>query len=573
MNLLHLLLIVLFVFVMGYRFYLKFLALGVFRIDNQAPTPASHRGDEDDFVSTNRWLLLSHNIAGTVGFLSILGVAIAVVWGWVPAFLWIVVGTLVAGGAYALASLWASLRKHGDSLAGVIYDVTGVWGAFPMYLLAVVVMVLLAALLSVLLGQLLQAHPQATWSFLGLVWVSVLVRRALLAHSVVPAVIWVLAALTFYAATIVLGQAFPLSLSGVWKLEIGGSSVLTFPHELTWATVALILAYQSITAPASHITRPRGTAIGLLLFLLVLLVLSGFIVTAPPLVAPDIQVDAELPSLLPLLFLIVTGGAISGVGALILTGPIVRQIARQQDAPVVSYGSVMMEGVLAVVVLGALCAGFTTQDQWLSLYGVWPEHAALRVWLDLAIIKMGLFVAATGIPYALAVAVVAAVFAALALAMLENVLRALSYSVQELVDDFDLKYLNGPHVRERIAIILVALVTLWLSQVTLGLKHWIMFGVINQLFAGAFLLVIGLILMRLSRNTLFVLIPAFFVLTCALWGFGWLMHGLWNTEEWPLIMLSCGVTALASLTLISCLAAYLRIREQREQSMPTPPGF
>ena len=120
---------------------------------------------------------------------------------------------------------------------------------------------------------------------------------------------------------------------------------------------------------------------------------------------------------------------------------------------------------------------------------------------------------------------------------------------------------------------MVALATLWLSQVDLGLKHWLMFGVINQFFAGGFLLALALILLRLSRPTLFVLIPACFSLICAVWGLAWILFNWWSTEEWPLIFLSCAVATLVFLTLISTLAAYMRLRQQREQSIPTPPGF
>ena len=332
MNTLLLLAIVLCVFVMGYRYYAKFLALAVFRINKDAPTPAKRRSDQHDLVATERWVLFSNIIAG-FGILSVLGVAVGVIWGWIPAFLWVVAGSLVAGGTLALASLWSSLRRSGDTLAGVVYDQIGIWGALPMFLLGALVLLCLCALMSVLLGQLLQAHPEASWSFLCLAIAPILLRRGTGIQTNPTLLIWLNLGMLLFMAGILLGQWFPLSATGIWRFHIGSFEILNLSNELIWATVALILAYKSTRAPVSRLAQPRGALVGVLLILLVLLVAVGLILNPSPLVAPDFQFDSELPGVFPLLFLVITGGAISGVYALIMTGPIVRQIKRQKDVP------------------------------------------------------------------------------------------------------------------------------------------------------------------------------------------------------------------------------------------------
>ena len=567
MNTLLVLGIALCVFVMGYRYYAKFLVLGVFRINKDAPTPALRRADEHDLIATDRWALFSNIVAG-FGILSVLGVAVGVVWGWIPAFLWVVAGTLVAGGALALASLWASLRRSGDSLAGVVYDLTGIWGAFPMYLLGVIVLLCLCALMSVLLGQLLQAHPEASWSFLCLVIVPLLFRRGFESHTNPMLLIWLNAGIALFMAGILLGQALPLSASGIWRFHIGNFEILNLSNELIWATLGLVLAYKSIKAPVTRVAQPRGALLGVLLTLLVLLVVIGLILTPSPLVAPDFQFGDDLPSVFPLLFLVITGGAVSGVYALIMTGPVVRQIKQQKDVPMLGYGSMLTVGVLGVVVLLVLCAGFTTQEEWLSVYGVWPDQASLYVWLDIAIVKMARFVAVIGIPYSWAVAAVAAVFAGLTLVMLEYALRALAYAVEEFVEDFELKPLFSPHYRERLAVGFVAIAALWLFQADLELKHWLVFGVANQLFAGIFLLVLALILLRIARNTLFSLVPAVFSLVFALWGLIWLLIDWWQKQEWLLFLLACFIGVLALLSLAACVSAFLKVRQQQGSTIP-----
>lgn len=567
MNTLLLLVTVLCVFVMGYRYYTKFLALGVLRVNKDASTPAIRRGDGHDLVATDRWVLIT-NIIAALAIVSILGVAVGVVWGWIPAFLWIVVGTLVAGATFALASLWASLRRSGDSLAGVVYDVTGIWGALPMYFLGVIVLVFVCALTSVLLGQLLQAHPEATWSFLSLLIIPVLLRRALVAQSPLALLIWLNAGIVLFTFGIFLGQWLPLSATGIWRFHIGSFEILHLSNELIWGTMALILGYKSIKAPVARVAQPRGAIMGVLLIMVLLLVVAGLVLSPAPLVAPDFQLGSDLPDMFPLLFLVITGGAISGVCALIMTGPMVRQIKHQQDVPMLGYGSMLGVGILAVISLLALCAGFTTQNDWLSIYGTWPDQAALYVWLDLAIIKMARFVAAVGIPLPWAVAAVAAVFAGLALTMLEYALRTLAYAVEEFVEDFELKPLFSPHFRERLAVGIAAIAALWLFQADLGLKHWLMFGLANQLFAGIFLMVLTLILLRMSRSTMFLFLPATFTLVCAVWGLIWVMIDWWQKQEWPLLLTGCVIGLLALLSLVACASAFARVRHQHESTIP-----
>ncbi len=562
MNALNLIVIVLLVFIMGYRFYAKFLLLGVFRTEKDEPTPARQHGDTLDFSPCNRWLLLGHNAAANVGILSITGVGIAVVWGWIPAFLWVVVGTLVAGGTYALAALWASLRQGGNSVAGIVFDVAGAWAALPLFFLGAFLLVFLASLMCVLLGQLLQAHPEAVWVFFSMVLTPWLIRRSLSSRSVVGKITWAFATIGLLAAGIILGQEYPLRFSGTSTLDINGLGVFRITQETPWVAIALALSYHSIRAPVSAIAHPRGLIVSVLLVILMLLTGAGLLLAAPPLVAPEFNIDAGLPKVFPLLFLVVSGGAISGVYALIVTATTVRQIEQSRHVPVISYGSVMLDGLLAVLVLVVLCAGFSTTAEWSSMYGQWPDNVEIFVWVDLAITKLGRFVAATGIPMPVAIGVVASIIAGLALTMLENSLRALSFGVEEFVEDFDLSYLKGNRFRERIAVGIVIFATICLLQVDLGLDHWLFFGLANQLFAGCFMLVLSLILLRSSSGTLFALLPALFVLSCALWGLVWLLLDWWQKEEWILFVMTCVVGVSTMVSVFACASAFMKVRQQ-----------
>lgn len=567
-----LLIITVAVFIMGYRFYAKFLALGVFRTNVDAKTPALRRQGVHDFIASSRWIMLADNVVA-MGILALLGVSIGVAWGWIPAFLWIVVGTLVAGGTYAFATLRASLRRSGDSLAGIVFDLIGVWGALPMYLLGVFLVVFLCGLMSVLIGQLLQAHPESAWSFFSLLIVPLLLRRGLAVRSMPTLWAWINVGVVLFFIGIMVGQWLPLTASGYLSVSAGSAELLAFPNGLVWTAFVLIFCYRSIKAPVNQLFQPRSGIVGVLLIILSLLVAAGLILSSAPLVAPDFQLTGELPSMFPLLFLVVSGGAICGLHAMLITGPTVRRISHQRDVPLVGYGSMVVVGVFAVLVLLVLSAGFGSEDEWRSVYGVWPEHAALFVWLDLTVVKMARFVAANGIPLSWAVAAVAAVVAGMALIMLEYALRTLAYTMEECVEDFELERLRGPNYRERLAVGITAVVTLWLFQIDLGLKHWLLFGLSNQLFAGVFLLILSLLMTRLSRNTTFLFAPALFMLTISLWGLIWLLIDWWQKQEWLLLLTSLLVGGLAVLSLVVCVNALMKTRQQPENTVSIPPSL
>lgn len=567
-----LLIITLGVLVMGYRFYAKFLALGVFRTNVDAKTPALRRGGSHDFVASDRFALFADNTAA-MGALALLGVTVAALWGWIPAFLWVVAGTLAIGGAYAFGSLRASLRRSGDSLAGITFDLVGIWGALPLYALGVFLLCFLCALMSVLLGQLLHAHPESAWSLLFLLLIPLLLRRAPAALTTAATWVWVSVGVALFLIGVTLGQWSPLSVSGNLRVSAGSAELFSFPQGLFWTAIILMFSYSSVKAPVTRFFQPKSSVVGILILLLAALVALGLILSAAPLVAPDFQLDGELPSLFPLLFLVISGGAVCGIHAMMITGPTVRRIRHQRDAPGIAYGSMVVVAGLAVLLLLALCAGFGTEEEWRSVYGFWPDQAALYIWLDLAVVKMARFVASCGMPLSWAVGMTAAVVASMILILLEYALRTLAYAMEEGVEDFELGFLKGPHYRERLAVGITAATALWMLQVEPSLKHWLLFGLTNQLFAGVFLMVLTVLMTKLSRNTTFLLIPALFMLTVALWGLVWLLLDWWQKQEWFLFVTSLILGGLALLSLIVCLNVLMKSRQQHDDAVSMRPSL
>ncbi|HKJ89273.1 MAG TPA: carbon starvation CstA family protein, partial [Gammaproteobacteria bacterium] len=106
-------------YIVFYRYYSRFLARRVWRLDPEAVTPAHAQRDEVDFVPTNKYVLFGHHYASVAGLAPMLGPAIAVIWGWVPALLWVVLGSLLVGAVHDFSALSLSIRNHGHSVGRI----------------------------------------------------------------------------------------------------------------------------------------------------------------------------------------------------------------------------------------------------------------------------------------------------------------------------------------------------------------------------------------------------------------------------------------------------------------------
>src|SRR5690554_8146531 len=125
MNAIFVLLLGLGAMALGYVFYSKFIAERIFRLDPNFRTPAHEFEDGIDFVPTNKYVLWGHHFTSVAGAAPIIGPAIAVIWGWVPAFLWVIFGTIFFAGVHDAGAIWASNRNKARSIGALTGDVVG----------------------------------------------------------------------------------------------------------------------------------------------------------------------------------------------------------------------------------------------------------------------------------------------------------------------------------------------------------------------------------------------------------------------------------------------------------------
>jgi carbon starvation protein len=505
------------VLALAYRWYGRWLTARVFPLDDSEPTPAHTLRDGRDFVPAPPLVVFGHHFASIAGLGPLLGPAIAVIWGWVPALLWIVLGCIFVGAVHDLGCMYSSLRNRARSVADLAYDVAGararvlflLFGIFALALAMGVFVINIANLFAPGAGGAEGGHvPEAVLPSVALVAIALAVGvlfyryRVSLAKLTLPAL---LASLLF----VWLGVQYPITSLFGWEL--------TAP---LWTYLLLGYALAATLLPVWMLLQPRDYLNSFQLFLGMGLLLMGAVVGGFTLSAPAFNpAPAGAPPMFPLLFITIACGAVSGFHSLVASGTTVRQLDRQSHALPIGYGGMLTEGLLATLALLAVAAGLGAE--WQSRYPDWltAGKGALANFVHGA----GTLVSAVGAPLALAKVFVATVAVGFALTTLDTGARLIRYNLQELGRAWCITPLVNPTLSTLLAVGLIGFFALLKAPdpVTGELKSvgallWQLFGASNQLLAALSLLVVSLYLRSLGRPTLYTLLPMCLMLVATL---------------------------------------------------------
>jgi carbon starvation protein len=499
---------------LAYRWYGRWLTVRVFPLDDSEPTPAHTMRDGRDFVPAPLLVAFGHHFASIAGLGPLLGPAIAVIWGWVPALLWIVLGCIFVGAVHDLGCMYSSMRNRARSVADLAYDVAGararalflLFGVFALALAMGVFVINIANLFASGAGD--AQVPEAVLPSVALIALALVVGvlfycyRVSLAKLTLPALV---ASLLF----VWLGVQYPITSLFGWELTVPRWTYLL----LGYALVATLL-------PVWVLLQPRDYLNSFLLFLGMGLLLAGAVVGGFTLSAPAFNpAPAGAPPLFPLLFITIACGAVSGFHSLVASGTTVRQLDRQSHALPIGYGGMLTEGLLATLALLAVAAGLGAE--WQSRYPDWitAGKGALANFVNGA----GVLVSVVGVPLALAKVFVATVAVGFALTTLDTGARLIRYNLQELGRAWRFAPLVNPTLSTLLAVGLMGFFALLKAPdpVTGELKSvgallWQLFGASNQLLAALSLLVVSLYLRSLGRPTLYTLLPMGLMLVATL---------------------------------------------------------
>lgn len=512
-------------YVLGYRVYSKFLSERIFSLDPSVRTPAHRLEDGIDYVPTQRFVLFGHHWASITGLSPMLGPAVAVIWGWVPAMLWVVLGALLVGCVHDFSSLVVSMRAEGKSIGKVAEGVIGRRAKSLFHLviffgvaLAMGVFVYVIAVLFSISEAWDPNEPLAdTASFPT----AVLPSGALIVMAMVMGYLLYRKKFPLLPTTAV---GFVLLLLAVWgglELPLLGLERSSWPGLSGWILILLAYSFIASVLPVWSLLQARDFLNSLLLYLGLLLAYAGIFVSRPEFVAPAFRPEPEgAPSFYPFVFIIIACGAASGFHSLVSSGTTAKQIGNERDARFIGYGGMVGEsllGLLAVLactagVLGA--GGVSAADVWRTTYADWGSMQGLGNQLGVFITGAAGFIESLGVAsQKVATAFVAVVVVSFALTTLDSATRLLRFNISEIGETIGLRVLDNRFVASILAVGVIAFFAFYeVGGQPAGLALWTLFGTINQLLAGLALLTVTLYLRQRGRPVIFTGVPMLFML-------------------------------------------------------------
>ena len=538
---------------LAYRYYGSWIAKRLFCLDDGNETPAVTRNDGYDFVPTDKSVLVGHHFASIAGLGPIVGPAIAVIWGWLPAFLWIVLGAVLIGAVHDFSSLVLSVRHNGGSVGDVAKTVIN--GRARLAFLAVIFFMLalamgvfvhvIALLFSGPVGGKV-FYPEAVFPSFSLIGIAMISGYCLHKKG------WPLKAVTAVGVTLML-------------LSIYGGISLPAPAVSAdgWKGPLLLYAFIASVLPVWLLLQPRDYINAFQLYLGGFLLYMGFFVLGPTFKAPALNGRPEdLPALLPFLFITLACGACSGFHSLVSSGTTAKQLAHEKDALPVGFGSMLGEAALAVIVLMACACGAPSVAAWNSHYASFSAASGLGPKLHAFISGGATFMAAIGVPAKIASNFIAVVVVSFALTTLDSATRLLSYVIEEFISALGVKEL--PHSRAlsslASALSIGYFAFMKIGGKPAGLALWQLFGVTNQLLAGLGLLIATVYLLRLKRPALPTFLPMVFMFAISLWAIVLKLKTFYNQGgQTHLLVVGSMVTVLALWLIIEATLVTLSL--------------
>jgi len=533
----------------GYHFYARRIARDVFRLDPDAVTPAHAMRDGYDYVPSNRYVLFGHHYASIAGLSPMLGPAIAVIWGWLPGMLWVVLGTLLIGGIHDFSALVVSMRARGKSIGKVAEDVIGARAKSLFHLIIFFLIALAMGVFVQVVSQLFSTafYPEAVFPSAVLMVLAVAMGVLFYRRG------WPLWLLT--------GAGFALTLASVYLS-------LRLPRpELSlqaWSYVLLLYAGLAAVLPVWLLLQPRDYLNSLLLYLGLGAIFGGFLVLRPQFAAPALAPHPEgAPPLFPFVFIVIACGAISGFHALVSSGTTAKQIDRETDATLIGYGGMIGESLLGLAAVLACTAGFADPATWQEHYASWSAVQGLGHSMSAFIDGSARFLASLGLPVEVGRAFVALVAVSFALTSLDSATRLLRYNIEEVSETLRIPALGNRYAATLLAVASIGFFAMYtIDGRPAGLALWALFGTTNQVLGGLTLLAVTLYLVRRGSSYLFALLPMIFMMTTSLVAMALNMRDYWAGGQ--LLLLIVG-GALLGLALWLCAEAALSLLRHRQQ--------
>lgn len=613
----------------AYKVYGRFLARHVFGFDRERTTPAQELKDGMDFVPTHPAILFGHHFASIAGLGPIIGPAIAVYWGWVPAILWVLFGCVLVGGVHDLAALLASIRHKARTIGDVTNEIIGPRARLLFLLIIFFLLALAMGVFAINMAELFNdLSPQAVVPTFSLIGIAMIIGILVYRYQWRLAPVTLLGVGLMFAATY-LGLLVPVPLYRVFVRNAEAKRIIATAEDpdlpevhgiratradrtlhyfqarakqdpayqamatdiagarlrsqAAWVYILLVYAFAASVLPVWFLLQPRDYINSYQLYIGLVLLLIGFAVWHPPILAPaflplESARQDNAPPVIPFLFITIACGAVSGFHNLVSSGTTARQIRHETDAQVIGYGAMLTEGLLAVLVILACVAGLSS-EQYARDYAHW-EGLGSRA--------LGAFLAGAGNviarPFVALLSpesnqttvtfcrnLIAVVVVSFAMTTLDSATRLLRYNIQEIARLARIPPLTNRYLSSFVAVLAIAYFALMrIDGKPAGLTLWQLFGTTNQLLAVLGLLVASLYLYKLGRPVIYTVAPMLLMIVSVTWAMalklgdfyhGWRAKG--DLTNLSLLVVGGVLAVMSCWMLIEAGVAYRQARARR----------
>ncbi len=511
------------VLLIAFRYYGAFLRKR-FEISDDIVPPSESMRDGVDFVPTNPFVVFGHHFSSIAGAGPIVGPVIAgLYFGWLPALLWILIGSIFIGGVHDFGSLIASMRHKAGTVADVARHYMGKTAGrlFLLFILLALVYVIVV-FLDLTADTFAKEGNVASSSlmFMGLALMLGLVLRRF-AGFPMWAVLSLFVPLLFFCVW--LGEVYP----------INEAPTLFGTEKSFWTAVLLVYCFLASVIPVWLLLQPRDFLSSFLLYAAILGAGIGLLVGA---LRPDIHLAIQWPAmvgkselagfgvapigfLFPVLFITIACGACSGFHSLVSSGTTARQVKSESQAFQIGYGAMLIEGFVAVIALMTVAFLVFSGDAFADKGN--PVLVFAR--------GVGTFLAALGLPAETGVHFATLAVSTFLLTTLDTCTRLTRYLVQDGLR-MDNRRVGNRYLATTLAIGLPALLAfLKFTDATgnplpLWKAIWPIFGASNQLLAGLALLAVTVWLKRVGRRFVFAAIPMVFMLAVTMVALGLMVY-------------------------------------------------
>lgn len=491
------------ILVVAYLFYGRYL-VKTWGIDPKATTPAVAKEDGTDFVPTNKWSVFAHQFSSIAGAGPVTGPVMAMMFGWLPAFLWVIVGGVFFGAVQDFGALYASVKTEGKSMGQIIEKYIGRKGKKLFFLFCwIFTLIVIAAFADMVAGTFngisadgAKLAPNASAASISILYVFVAMAFGLFLKKVkLEGLPKVILGIALIIAMLALGIMFPV-----------------YATKTTWIYVVFVYIFFASVTPMWLLKTPRDYLTTFLFIGMIVAAVIGVFVSNPTITTPAFVgfKSASGSYIFPTLFVTIACGAVSGFHSLVSSETSSKLVENEKDMLQVGYGSMLLESLLAILVI--------------VIVGALPNLKASGV-LDSTLANMALadtatpftkfsagvtgLVAQLGLPQSWGLCIMTMFVSALALTSLDAVARISRMSFQEFFEVEEeqepsglVKVLTNKYVST-----IISLVCGYLLSLGGYVNIWPLFGSANQLLAAMVLISLAVFLKVTGRKGFMLYIP------------------------------------------------------------------